>query len=118
MIYRKLDENGDYSFGGNLNNFVIDAESVTQAILTRLRLLKYEWWENLEDGLPLWQDILAQRDTANARSIILKRIEQTRNVQSVAVTSVTFNPNTRSFAFSAVVNTVFGAIRLQEVDIK
>ncbi len=36
MRYRKLDANGDYSFGGNSNNFLTDKEAVRQAVTVML----------------------------------------------------------------------------------
>lgn len=74
MIYRKLDQNGDYVFGGNGSCYISGLNAVKQAILTRLRLLLGEWWEDETDGLPLWQKILAARDKKEAERQILNRI--------------------------------------------
>lgn len=117
MIYRKLDANGDYSFGGNAANYVSGVDAVAQAILTRLRLLKYEWWENLEDGLPLWQDILAQRDVRRAEQLITERISMTPGVRDIMVFDSVFDNNVRRYSFNAVVNTDYGAVTLKEVQI-
>ncbi len=39
MKDRKLDENGDMTFGSGLDNYFIDsAEAVAQSVLTRLRM--------------------------------------------------------------------------------
>ena len=58
MIYRKLDENWDYIFGRGRNAYLEGADAGAQAIKSRLLLLYSEWWEDLEDGLPLWEKIL------------------------------------------------------------
>ena len=50
MRYRALDDNGDMTFGGNNKNFLKDIKAVIQAIKTRIKLLKGEWWENTETG--------------------------------------------------------------------
>ncbi len=54
MIYRKLDENRDYIFGRGKNAYPEGADAVAQAIKSRLLLLYSEWWEDLEDGLPIF----------------------------------------------------------------
>ena len=60
MIYRKEDKDGDYVFGEGDSEFLTQSEAVAQAIITSLKLLKGEWWENVNNGLPLWQSILGQ----------------------------------------------------------
>jgi len=60
--YRRL-INGDYSFGRNNGDFLTGIDAVSQAIRTRLLLLKGEWWEDTEQGLPLFQSILGQYET-------------------------------------------------------
>lgn len=114
MIYRKLDENGDYTFGGNANSFVSDAQAVKQAVITRLRLLLYEWWENLEDGLPLFQKILANRDVERADSLIKERIQGTQNVKNILNYQSSWDNEHRVLSISCVLNTVFGVVVLDE----
>lgn len=60
MKYRALDSAGDYSFGKSQQNFLADALAVSQAIKTNLLLLYGEWWESIDKGLPLFQNILGQ----------------------------------------------------------
>ena len=38
MRYRKLDANGDYTFGSGSSCFISDHDAVVQAIVTRLKL--------------------------------------------------------------------------------
>jgi hypothetical protein len=63
MKYRRLSSTGDYVFGGGKEDYLTDREAVAQAIKTKLLLLLGEWWEDTEDGLPLFQEILRQRAT-------------------------------------------------------
>ena len=53
MKYRKLDENGDYSFGNNSLDFISDADAIAQAIKTKILLFYGEWWENTAIGIPM-----------------------------------------------------------------
>lgn len=88
MRYRRLDENGDMCFGQGGYNYCLGSEAVAQAIKTKIKLLKNEWWEDLEDGTPLFESILSQKATpegVNAIDIIIKaRILEVPNVSSVS----------------------------------
>ena len=64
MRYRRLTATGDYVFGQGGLDYAADADAAAQAVRTKLKLLLGEWWENTGDGLPLFQQILLQRATA------------------------------------------------------
>lgn len=114
MIYRKLDENGDYVFGGNQSCYTRNAAAAEQAVVTRLRQLIYEWWEDLEDGLPLWQQILGSRDKPRAERIIRERIGKTKYVKSILSFSCDWDNERRYLTIRATVDTEFGQIQIQE----
>lgn len=115
MRYRKLTADGDYSFGGNSNDFLTGAEAVRQAVITRLRLLLYEWWENLEDGLPLWQQIIAQRDTAQAEKVIRERMAQTPHVIGLITFQSDWDNEKRILIITALLQTEYGEVGINEV---
>ena len=70
MIYRRLTNYGDYSFGRNMQNFIGQKEAIAQAIKTRLLLFKEEWWEDRNEGLPMFQSILAQPGGEERRNAV------------------------------------------------
>lgn len=113
MIYRRLDINGDYTFGQGGYNFVKDSEAVSQAIQTRILLLYEEWWENLEEGTPLFQNILNQRNTQagkNAVDIIIKdRILTTQGVIQITDFESSFDTN-KTYTANLSVDTVYGEV--------
>lgn len=115
MIYRKLDENGDYVFGRNQNNYISDAAAVNQAVVTRLRQLIYEWWEDLEDGIPVWQKILGNRNKQEAEQIIRDRIQKTKYVKSLLSFTPTWDNEKRTLLIEASVDTEFGPVQISEV---
>lgn len=82
MRYRKLDANGDYTFGAGSSCFITDHDAVVQAIVTRLKLWKYEWWEDLEEGIPM-RDLLGSRDLDLAEREIKDRVLGTIHVNSL-----------------------------------
>ncbi|WP_163855832.1 hypothetical protein [Paenibacillus elgii] len=109
MKYRKLN-NGDYSFGGNGNDFYEGTLAVSQAIKTNLRLLKGEWWEDKEKGLPLFQSIIGQAGTPQhvqaadllIQGVILNApgVVRIRNFQS--------NYENRKYSLNCTVETQYG----------
>jgi hypothetical protein len=113
LKYRRLDGNGDYTFGGNSNDFITDSvEAVAQAIYTRLRLLEGEWWEDTSDGLPLFQQILGHfgpNGNKNAADLVIKeRILGTTGVQSITTFESDYNLSTRAYSFTCTIATDYG----------
>ena len=93
-----------------------DQNAVEQAIYTRLKLFQGEWWAALQDGLPLWQSILAQGASLAAQSqmeaLISARILGSPFVIRLSGVGVTFNPTTRAFAYSAQGPTQFSTVSI------
>lgn len=118
MIYRRLDNNGDYSFGRGKQDFIAASDAVAQAIKTRLLLLTAEWWEDQSDGTPLFQSILGAYGTEDSLDsvdlIIQERILGTDNVAEI--TEYTSNYENRVFSVSCTVNTIFGTTANVEVN--
>ena len=55
LIYRKLDENGDYVWGNSMNDMLSEQAAMSQVIQTRLRAIQGEWWEGDRTALSLIQ---------------------------------------------------------------
>lgn len=110
MIYRKLTETDDYSFGRNEQDFISGAEAVAQAVYTNLKLLRGEWWENVENGLPLFEEIIGESGTeegkATVDTIVSDRILSTEGVQEIAEYESSFAA--RRYTARAVINTIYG----------
>jgi hypothetical protein len=114
MIYRMLDSDGDYVFGRGKHAYLEGIEAVAQAIKTRLLLLYSEWWEDREDGLPLWEQILsapASEDSLTAVDLLFKeRIENTTGVLSLLGYESSFDRERRKYTFTAAVETMYGEL--------
>lgn len=114
MIYRMLDEGGDYVFGRGKHAYLEGAEAVAQAIKTRLLLLYAEWWEDREDGLPLWERILGSSGSdENLRAvdaIFTERISGTKGVIAITWYNSSFDRDARKYSFQAVVQTLYGTV--------
>ena len=115
MRYRRLDNDGDYTFGAGVADMLIDIEACAQSIRTRLWLLFGEWWEDLTDGLPLFQKILAQRDINIAAEAIRNRILSTPHVRDIIYFSADWDNEQRHLLISCVVDTDYGQVTVEGV---
>lgn len=116
IAYRQLGPNADPIWGQGASNFLSGTKAVTQAVLTRLRLLEGEWWADITDGTPVWQKILAVGG-ANVRQqqislLLQQRILNTPFVTGIKNIQVQYDPGSRIFGFYAEVNTQFGIMIL------
>jgi hypothetical protein len=112
--YRKLDQNGDYTFGKGQQCLTYGTYAVSQAIQTKMKLLKGEWFEDIEEGLPLFQQILRVQPTDSnltiIDSLIKSRILGTTDVAGIESFSSDYDSSERRYSYSAVVDTKYGAI--------
>ncbi|MFV0241376.1 MAG: hypothetical protein ACK5H4_15230 [Lacrimispora sphenoides] len=111
MKYRKLDQNDDYTFGKR-DGFYFDTDAVAQAVKTRLLLLRGEWWENPDDGTPLFENILGQRfrtdeTPAEADLILSERITGTIGVAEIIDFSSRINVDTREYSANITIRTIY-----------
>lgn len=120
MKVRRLDANWDYCFGRGQQNYISGVDAVGQAIKQRLLLLYFEWWEDLEDGLPLWEKILGTSGGPENRQavdiIIRDRISGTEGVQSVISFESTFEK--RIYKFSASIETIYGTLEMNNEEVR
>lgn len=109
MRYRKLDPQGDYSFGQGEANFYIDVPAaVGQSILTRLKLLTGEWFLDITAGTPYDPDVIGAHTQATRDLAIRSRIQTTVGVKSLDSYASNFDPKTRAFTVAAQVTTIYG----------
>jgi hypothetical protein len=89
--------------------------------MTRLKLFQGEWWENLLEGLPLFQSILGQPAGQNhleaVNLLIQQRIQGTPYVLPNGISNIksSFTKATRAFQFSCDVLTAFGTIQITNI---
>jgi len=109
MRYRVLDANGDYTWGQNGANFLVNsAAAVAQAILTRLRLIQGEWFLDQTAGTPYDTDILGAGTESTRDLAVQTVILDTQGVTGIADYASYLDPKTRAFTVAATVNTQYG----------
>lgn len=121
MRYRKLDANGDMIFGHGSGDFWFNQpEAVGQSVMTRLLLFSGEWFLNTVEGTP-WggfplNDLVVQQGqilgvhTQLSRdAAIRQRILTTSGVVTINSYASQVDPDTRTFAVQATIDTIYGA---------
>ena len=113
MRYRKLDANGDYSFGHGMQDFWINQpEAVAQWCLTRLWLNQGEWFADTSDGTPWKTEVLGERTRFTRDMVVRERVATTPGVTEITRYASSLDVNTRAWAAAMTVDTVYGAVAL------
>ena len=111
MRYRKLDDNGDHSFGSSENNFYINSpDAIRQSILTRLRLWLGEWFADTSDGTGWNQTILGKQSQGLYELTLRQRVLETPGVVTIDTFESTLDPQTRRLSVVMSVNTIYGEL--------
>lgn len=116
MIYRKLDPNGDYTFGQSVGNFYTNTpEAVAQAVKTRLGLIQGEWFLDSSMGTPYNSRILGAGTVSQYDRAIQEVILNTVGVLRITAYSSQVDPNTRFASVNCTIDTVYGQATLQQI---
>lgn len=116
MRYRKLDANDDYTIGTSNDFFLNNAEAVRQAILTRLRLWRGEWFLDISEGTPWQTQVLGKLQRGkNPDAAVKQRVLGTAGVKEILSYTSTFNGTTRQVKIDATVGTIYGDVIINEV---
>ena len=116
MIYRMLDTDGDYVLGRGTSEFLSGSEAVAQAIVTNIKLLLGQWWENVNLGTPLFQSILGQSgseqhlnsvDNIIKARILSTELDGSRIIYSLDSYERDYSSSTREYKFTAKVTTIY-----------
>lgn len=107
--YRTLSPTGDYTFGFGNTCFVSDSEAVRQAIQTKLKMFKNEYWEDLNDGLPFFQKMAGSFDKNAIDMAVKARILETPYVTDIQTFQSEISVY-RKYTMYATVNTEFGTV--------
>lgn len=105
--YRRLDDDGDMLFGHGEQDFIRDLDAMRQAIQTRLKVIRGEWWEGDATAIPYF-GILGSKSygKADIDLVIINRIMDTYGVIEVSETISELKD--RRYTFSCKVGTVYG----------
>jgi hypothetical protein len=103
-----LDGDGDIVVGPDLV-FSKGIEAVAQSARIRLLSFKGEWFADLEDGVPYYQNILGQKfNQTHVRDAFRDALLGTADVAEIVSLVTEFNRGTRLLSVSWELLTVFG----------
>jgi hypothetical protein len=116
MKYRRLDSKGDLVIGHGGADYLQDSpECVAQAVATRLRLLRGEWFLDLTEGTPYAPAVLGKHTRESYDFVIRRRVLETEGVTSLEDYESIFDGETRRLTVNLTINTAYGPARVQEV---
>ncbi len=112
MQVRRLDESGDLITRGKM--FLTEREAISQTIVTRLKLFLGEYFRDVTDGTPWFQQILGKFENLNAVEAILRnRIARTQGVVRLLAFSMDYDLDSRALSVQTQVLTVYGEADVQ-----
>ena len=113
MTVRALDSNGDIVTSGT--QFLTEQEEIAQTIYTRLRLFLGEYFRDVTDGTPWFEQILGKAVNMTAREAVLrKRIANTSGVIRLVSFSTDFDRDSMTYTVTASVLTQYGVLEITD----
>jgi hypothetical protein len=112
MKYRKLDSDGDMSFGIGLADFWIDVpDAVAQAVKTRLMLWQGEWFYNLAEGTAWIDGVIGHGTDVSADAVIYDRILNTQGCSEIVPDTYNsqLDRDARHLTVACEIDTIYGA---------
>ena len=108
MTVRRLDpDTGDIATSGQ--QFLTGVEEIAQTAETRLRLFLAEFFRDVTDGTPWFEQILGKGSSLDAKEAALKnRILRTEGVIRLTKFSADFDIDTRKYIVTAGILTSIG----------
>lgn len=110
---RRLDADGDIYIGPNGSEGITGIDGVVQLAVIQLKLFLEEWFANLDEGFPWFQEILGKKFTSEVeqriRALVVDRM--TRKVPAVTGVfglAVSFGGSDRALGISLGLHTHFG----------
>jgi hypothetical protein len=109
MIFRALDEDGDWTFGNGINSFLTDASAMVENLKTRIRTWKRECFFATELGVD-WDNYLGIGTQAFLEVDIRRVILGSDGVIRIDDFTGTLDRHARNITIQANVLTVFGTL--------
>jgi hypothetical protein len=114
MRYRKVTDDGDYTFGGGQNDYFRDVpEAVGLACASRLRLWLGEWFLDIEEGTLYLQGVLGKKTKTQADETIQTRALGTQGLTGIPEYESVIDPDTRNMSVEFQIDTIYGPTSVQ-----
>jgi uncharacterized phage protein gp47/JayE len=110
MKVRKIDSNGDWTFGQGLANYITRSAMVKQNVITRIKSFKFDWFLDINAEID-WFNILGSK---NNEKIILSELERVvlategvRTITRLRVNSITKRDAKIELSFTTIYDQSF-----------
>lgn len=111
MTVRALDENGDIVTRGT--QFISGRDEIAQTIKTRLALFLGEYFRNIQEGTPWYEQILGKFVSLDTVEAVLRaRIANTPGVIRLTSFRTDFDLDARKYSLTAGVLTQYGDLEV------
>lgn len=116
MKYRRLDQNGDMTFGHQRHDFHHNSpEGVAQAVITRLKLWLGEWFIDMAEGTPYQQALLGAHKQNTVEPALRERILETKGVKEIVDFDLQWDTEARTVKVNVMLDTDYGETKIIEV---
>lgn len=113
MTVRALNTNGDIVTSGT--QFITGQQEIGQTIQTRLRLFLGEYFRDITDGTPWFEQILGKATNMNAREAALRqRIANTPGVIRLTYFAANFDIDAKKYTVTVSALTEYGIVEVTE----
>lgn len=109
MRVRKIDLNGDWTFGQSNSNYCADTISLAQNIKTRLQCFLGDAFSDLTLGIDWWL-LLGGKNQLAAELAISTTILNTEGVTGLREISANLDARSRALSVQYEVNTIYGTV--------
>ena len=106
MIFRNLDENGDWTFGKGKNNYLTKNDAISLNVKTRILSWLRDCFFNMNAGID-WLNRLSKNQNELLESDLVELIAKTDNVTGITSISTSFDALERIFNINFSINTVY-----------
>ncbi|KUZ98083.1 hypothetical protein WI40_13845 [Burkholderia ubonensis] len=107
MRVRRLDADGDWTFGRGRADYADRSESVAQRVVTRLRSFRGDWFLDLDHGIPWIERMERGNERERLESDIKRQILGTAGIARILAFDITINGAKRRMTVTATLLDVF-----------
>jgi len=116
MTVRQLQADGDITTSGQ--QFTDEINEVAQTVTTRLKLFLGEYFRDITDGTPWFEQVMNKASSLSAKEAAIKnRIIRTDGVLQLTSFETNFDLPTRTYTVNAGILTPFGATQISVQDV-
>lgn len=108
MRVRRLDKNGDWTFGSGRSNYATGSEAIYQCVLTALLSFRGDWFLDLEHGIPWFNYLRKNPDLMAMESSVKNTVLGVAGVERITDFDINLNPETRVATVSVGYVDTFG----------